>query len=49
MNDVQIIFDDISRIGIKSPDAEVRVVGKTFWTACTPDHSAVGDWGAEPT
>jgi hypothetical protein len=34
MNDIYILYDERDQIGTKPPDAELCVVGKTFWTPC---------------
>jgi hypothetical protein len=34
MNYIHTLDDDMCKIGMESPDAELWVVGKTFWTPC---------------
>jgi hypothetical protein len=35
MNDIYLLYDEKNKIGTKPLDAELWVVGKTYWTTCS--------------
>jgi hypothetical protein len=42
MNHIHILYDDLCKIWMESPDVELWVVGKTFWTLSTMNVAELG-------